>query len=191
MQSVPWGLGASEIKKNNKKILYYIFFINFFSDAPSPCDQCRSPLTLWVRIPLTRGILNTTLCDKVCQWLATDQWFFSGTLVPPPITESDCHNITEILLKVVLNTINLTQTFYCVLAILQWKYLKAMWLAIISWMWILEANIKVCFHYKMTVLIFHFPNWDKITSPFREKKNFPHNIMWRSMDVHVFSIDQH
>ena len=117
------------------------------------CNQCRSPLTLWVWIPLTRGVLDTTFCDKVCQWLATDRWFFSGTLVPPPITESDCHDITEILLKVVLNTINLTQTFYCVLAILQWKYLKAMWLAIISWMWILEANIKVCFHYKMTAYL--------------------------------------
>jgi hypothetical protein len=25
--------------------------------------------TLWVRIPLRRGVLDTTLCDKVCQWL--------------------------------------------------------------------------------------------------------------------------
>jgi hypothetical protein len=30
-----------------------------------PCNQCLSPLTLWVRIPLRRGVLNTTLCDKV------------------------------------------------------------------------------------------------------------------------------
>jgi hypothetical protein len=37
-------------------------------------NQCLSPLKLWVRIPLMRGILDT-LCDKVCQWLATDQWF--------------------------------------------------------------------------------------------------------------------
>jgi len=27
------------------------------------------------------GVLNTTLCDKVCQWLATGQWFSSGTSV--------------------------------------------------------------------------------------------------------------
>ena len=26
-----------------------------------------------------RGVLGTTLCDKVCQWLVTVQWF------PPPI----------------------------------------------------------------------------------------------------------
>jgi len=30
-----------------------------------------------------RGVLNTTLCDKVCQWLATGRWFFPDT--PPPI----------------------------------------------------------------------------------------------------------
>jgi len=39
------------------------------------CNQCLSPLTLWVRIPLRRGVLDTTLCDKVCQWLTTGQWF--------------------------------------------------------------------------------------------------------------------
>jgi hypothetical protein len=30
-------------------------------------NQCLPPLTLRVRFPLTRGVLNTTLCDKVCQ----------------------------------------------------------------------------------------------------------------------------
>ena len=34
------------------------------------CNQCLSPLTLRVRIPHRRGVLDTTLCDKVCQWLA-------------------------------------------------------------------------------------------------------------------------
>ena len=51
-----------------------------------------------------RGILDTTLCYKVCQWLTTGQWF-------SPLSSTnkthDCHYITEILLKVVLNTINL------------------------------------------------------------------------------------
>jgi len=27
-----------------------------------------SPLTLWVRILLRWGVLDITLCDKVCQW---------------------------------------------------------------------------------------------------------------------------
>ena len=45
------------------------------------CNQCLSPLTLWVWILLRRGVLNTTLCDKVCQWFATGQCFFPGTSV--------------------------------------------------------------------------------------------------------------
>ena len=38
-----------------------------------PCNQCLSPLMLWVRISIRARC--TTLCDKVCQWLATDRWF--------------------------------------------------------------------------------------------------------------------
>ena len=52
-----------------------------------------------------RGVLDTTLCDKVCQWLATGQWFPLGTSVCS-INKTDRHDITEILLKVTLNTIN-------------------------------------------------------------------------------------
>jgi hypothetical protein len=29
-------------------------------------NQCLSQLTLWVRISLRRGVLDTTLCEKVC-----------------------------------------------------------------------------------------------------------------------------
>jgi hypothetical protein len=39
------------------------------------CNQCLSPLKLWVRTLLRRGVLDTILCDKVCQWLAADRWF--------------------------------------------------------------------------------------------------------------------
>ena len=45
------------------------------------CNQCLSPLTLWVRISLRRGVLNTTLCNKVCQWLAAGRWFSPVTSV--------------------------------------------------------------------------------------------------------------
>ena len=38
------------------------------------CNQCISPLMLWVLIPLMRGVLDTTLCDKVCQWLAASRF---------------------------------------------------------------------------------------------------------------------
>jgi hypothetical protein len=57
-----------------------------------------SPLTLLARIPLRRGVFNTPLCDKVCQWLATG---YSGFLHH----KTDHHDITKILLKVALNTI--------------------------------------------------------------------------------------
>ena len=72
------------------------------------CNQCLLPLRLWVRILLRRGILNTTLCDKVCQWLATGWWFSPGTSVSST-NKTDSHDITEILLKVALNTINQTK----------------------------------------------------------------------------------
>ena len=52
----------------------------------------------------------TTLCDKVCQWLVTDQWFYLGTMVSS-INKTDRHDITEILLKVALNPINQTRIF--------------------------------------------------------------------------------
>ena len=71
------------------------------------CNRSLSPLKLWVRIPLRRGVLDTKLCDKVCQWLVTGHWFSPSTLVPS-INKTDHHNITEILLKVVLSTKTLT-----------------------------------------------------------------------------------
>jgi hypothetical protein len=51
-----------------------------------------------------RGVLDTTLCDKVCQWLATGRWFslISST------NKNDCHDIAEILMKMALNTISQT-----------------------------------------------------------------------------------
>ena len=67
------------------------------------CNQCLSPLTLWVRIPFRRGVLDTTVWDKVCQWLAVGRWF---SLCTPAFStnKADRHIITEILLKVALNT---------------------------------------------------------------------------------------
>ena len=52
-----------------------------------------------------RDVLDTTLCDKVCQWLATGRCFFPGTPVSST-NKTDRHDITEILIKVALDTIN-------------------------------------------------------------------------------------
>jgi len=85
------------------KILAYLNFISFIRHScislykwlrslflcdtwswPNGCylwNQCLSALTLWVRIPLRRGVLDTTLNDKVCLWLAEGWWFYPGTPV--------------------------------------------------------------------------------------------------------------
>jgi hypothetical protein len=55
-----------------------------------------SPLTLWVWISLKAGVHDTTLCDKVCQWLVAGQWFSPGTPVSST-NKTDCHEITKIL----------------------------------------------------------------------------------------------
>jgi hypothetical protein len=72
------------------------------------CNQCLSPLKLWVQTPFRQGVLDTTLCDKICQLLATGQWFSLDTLVFYT-NKTDHHDITEILLKVALNIINQTK----------------------------------------------------------------------------------
>jgi len=67
------------------------------------CSQCLSPLMLCIRISIRARC--TTLSEKVCQWLATDRLFSPS----PPVSstyKTDRHDITEIFLKVALNTIN-------------------------------------------------------------------------------------
>jgi hypothetical protein len=53
-----------------------------------------------------RCLLNTTLCDKVCQWLVAGQLFFPDTPISTT-NKTDCLDITEILLKNVLNILTL------------------------------------------------------------------------------------
>ena len=55
----------------------------------------------------------TTLCDKVCQWLSTCLWFSPD----PPVSstnKTDRRNLTEILLKVALNTIKQTNKHHII-----------------------------------------------------------------------------
>jgi hypothetical protein len=51
-------------------------------------------------------MLNTTLCDKICQRLAAGRWFSPGTPVSST-HKTDHHSIAELVLNVVLNTITL------------------------------------------------------------------------------------
>jgi hypothetical protein len=68
-------------------------------------------------------VLDTTLYDEICQWLATGKWFSPGAAVSSTI-KSGHHNTTEILLKVALNTINLHKY--------HWLFLDS-WLGISSY----------------------------------------------------------
>ena len=52
-------------------------------------------------------VYNITMYVIVCQWLTTGEWFSLG----PPLSstnKTNCHDITEIVLKVALNTIKQT-----------------------------------------------------------------------------------
>jgi hypothetical protein len=84
---------------------YYIWIYNYI------CNQCMSPLMLWVWISSGRGVLDTKLCDKVCLWLATGRWFTPVTPVDSTNKTDPHDDIAELLLKVALNSIN-KQTNY-------------------------------------------------------------------------------
>jgi hypothetical protein len=78
------------------------------------CNQCQSPLKLWVWIPLMpwwRCVLDTTLCDKVCQWLVTGMclWFSSSTLVSSTnkICSYNCVILHREVLFIFLQRINI------------------------------------------------------------------------------------
>ena len=74
------------------------YSVNDFEGAISANKRCVFESCSW------RGVLDTTLCDKVCQWLPTGRWISPGT----PFTSTnttDRHDIIEILLKMVLSTI--------------------------------------------------------------------------------------
>ena len=71
------------------------------SDSVYHYNSCEFKSCSW------QGVLDTTVCDKVCQWLVAGQWFSLGILVFSSY-KTDCHKITEILLKVVLNAITPT-----------------------------------------------------------------------------------
>ena len=61
-------------------------------------DSFKSNYHTTTTVPSWWDVHNTTLCDKVCEWL----------VLVSSSNEIDRHNISEILLKVALNTVPLT-----------------------------------------------------------------------------------
>ena len=49
-------------------------------------------------------VLDTTLCDKDCPWLVASRCFFLGTVVSST-SKTDHHDITDILLNMVITTV--------------------------------------------------------------------------------------
>jgi hypothetical protein len=89
---------------------------------------------LWVRILLRARC--TALCDKVCQWLVADLWFSPG----PPVSstnKTDCHGITEILLKGASNTIKPT-IYNCLNG---WRFHLLRWLCM--WFYLLQCWVFI------------------------------------------------
>ena len=97
-------------------LLMYQYFLPLYINGSSwlygiynyLCHQCLSPLKLWVRTPFGWRVLDTTLCDSLsvtCEryW---GRWFSLGIFVSST-NKTDCHDTTEILLKVALNIITL------------------------------------------------------------------------------------
>jgi len=52
-----------------------------------------------------RGVLDTTLCDKVCQWLAAVLWFSPSTPIFPK-NKTDHQDIAEILWTNVIDVVS-------------------------------------------------------------------------------------
>jgi len=69
----------------------------------------QSAITLERLSRIIYRLLHNRTCDQVCQSLATGQWF-SPAIPVYSTNKTDCHDITEILLKMVLNTINHKRT---------------------------------------------------------------------------------
>ena len=87
-----------------------------------------------------RGVLDTTLCDKVCQSLATGRWFSPVSST----NETDRHDITEILLKVALIKTNYINEYSTTCKKCQ---IKA-----VTFIFIYICKCKVIFHQQIVVL---------------------------------------
>ena len=101
--------------------IVYTFFCTYTN-----CNQTISAYHHWIWCSELKSFHSEAysiqhLCDKVCQWFATGLWLSQSTPVSST-NKTDRHDITEILLKVALNTINQkTLRFWLILLILDFQ----------------------------------------------------------------------
>ena len=114
----------------------WVHFIKVYMDIFGIILQFSNyQLTLWVRIPLIRCALDTTLCNNVCQWLA-----ICDVLHKLRFPQLNRHDMAEILSKVAI-TLTLTNyqrfsVLFCCDLVFFW-YLTSMvtWVASL-WSWL-------------------------------------------------------
>ena len=76
----------------------YILFRVIY-ECTMKLEKMTNKNDFWKKVKISKlGVLDTTLCDKVCQWLATGWWFSLDTPVSST-NKMDGHVITEILLN--------------------------------------------------------------------------------------------
>ena len=85
---------------------------------------------VWFFLPQHNNVLNTTVCDKVCEWLVAGRWFSPGTLVSFT-NKIDHKDIAETFLKVALISITVTLS-------------KLQYTIIIIIIIIIRPNKKIC-----------------------------------------------
>ena len=86
-----------------------VVVIVWYSDLQLPVQSVPITTNVVTLNPIHGMVYSTTFCDKVCLSLETGLWFSPHTMVSST-NKIDCHDITQILLKVALNTIYQTKT---------------------------------------------------------------------------------
>jgi hypothetical protein len=92
---LPWFIIFLYLIFNYFKPIVYLFIISYAWKYDSAVFflviSCQCESRSWL------GVLDTTLCDKVCQWPMAGRLFSSGSPVSST-NKSDLHDIAEILL---------------------------------------------------------------------------------------------
>jgi hypothetical protein len=95
---------AHQVGKSQYVAKNIVNLVNLLWHIKNPVHESFRDIFFQATISITFHISFCSICDKVCQWLAIGLWFSPGILVSST-NKIDHNDITEILLKVALNTI--------------------------------------------------------------------------------------
>jgi hypothetical protein len=153
--SVTWlvtGRWFSKWETNRKANLIVNKLIIMASCYSKTCLN-RTPLGLKNLFSLDRCLVYTgsnythlDLVDRTVTWLVTGRWFSPGILVSS-INKIDCHDKTEILLKVVLNAIHLTSHLHIFSISGLWRWGIVSYFTICLWWKLQKINFILNLRY--------------------------------------------